>query len=73
MRRITMIEFSPQNEDDTLEAIEIAKTILNTKEDVLLKPTTVLIDTECLTLLTQYKFYIRNTMEYGKVFEKRGN
>ena len=68
MRRVTIIEFSPQNEDDTMEAIEIAL-----EENALLKPSVNLIRTDCLELLTRNKFYFYKDWEYGDLFRRKEN
>lgn len=63
MKKVTIIEFNPQDEDDTIKAI-------TSEESLLLKPSSNLIATDCLELLTKNKFYLYKDWEYGYLFRK---
>ena len=56
MHRITVIEFNPQDRDDTLDAITDAKTIIDAAGVVRLSPSSNLIHYDCLYLLDSRGF-----------------
>lgn len=66
MRKLIIIEFNPQNIGDTNKAISTA---LENEKNSVLKPSSNLIDMECLILLNKNNFYGYDSSAYGKVFE----
>lgn len=66
MRKLMIIEFNPQNIEDTKKAIFAA---LEDEKNSVLKPDSNLIDMECLILLNKNNFYGYDSCTYGKVFE----
>lgn len=57
MKKIIILEFSPQHERDTTEAIEQANEMIRNGETVQLKPSVNLISTDCLTILARNDFH----------------
>lgn len=56
MTKITMLEFCPQCETDTQEAITEAKNIIKNGGDVELRPNTNLFHADCIGRLTAWGF-----------------
>lgn len=68
MRKITIIEFSPQNINETREVVREAMEIMeHTQKDVYLKPYSNLIQTDCLLYLEESNFHLDRT-EFGAMF-----
>ena len=68
MKKITVIDFSPQWATDTHEAINEAGKIIKEGGEVELRPESNLIPAECLGLLTTFGFTYSAT---SNVFVKR--
>jgi hypothetical protein len=66
MREIICIEFSAQDEKETLKAIDLAKQYKEEKRLCRLIPTENLISTRCLKLLDEFVF------TYNEYFVLRG-